>query len=111
MPIVRVRDIRDLRSQWSYSYTVLLLCWFGWIAIYLCRSILAPILPVLSEELGLSHAQGGMLETAYLAGYIVIKMPAGAIANRIGIKRTLVTASASRGHSSSGWWATPPPPP
>jgi sugar phosphate permease len=85
-----VRDIRDLRSQWSYSYTVLLLCWFGWIAIYLCRSILAPILPVLSEELGLSHAQGGMLETAYLAGYIVIKMPAGAIANRIGIKRTLV---------------------
>ena len=89
MPIERVRDIRGLRSRWSYSYTVLLLCWFGWIAIYLCRSILAPILPVLSEELGLSHAQGGMLETAYLLGYIVIKMPAGAIANRIGIKRTL----------------------
>jgi predicted MFS family arabinose efflux permease len=30
-----------------------------------------------------------MLETSYLIGYIVIKMPAGAIANRIGIKRTL----------------------
>ena len=84
-----MKDIRGLRSRWSYSYTVLLLCWFGWIAIYLCRSILAPILPVLSEELGLSHAQGGMLETAYLIGYIVIKIPAGAIANRIGIKRTL----------------------
>lgn len=78
-----------LEKKWSYSYTVLTLCWFGWIAIYLCRSILAPILPVVSGELGLSHAQAGMLETAYLLGYIVIKMPAGVLGNRIGIKRTL----------------------
>ena len=88
-PSQGVRDILGLRSRWSYSHTVLLLCWSGWIAIYLCRSILAPILPVLSDELGLSHAQGGMLETAYLIGYIVVKIPAGSIANRIGIKRTL----------------------
>ena len=78
-----------LEKKWSYSYTVLTLCWFGWIAIYLCRSVLAPILPVVSGELGLSHAQAGMLETAYLLGYIVIKMPAGVLGNRIGIKRTL----------------------
>ncbi len=79
----------EQKSRWSYSYTVLALCWFGWIAIYLCRSVLAPILPVVSGELGLSHAQAGMLETAYLLGYIVIKMPAGVLGNRIGIKRTL----------------------
>ncbi len=79
----------EQKSRWSYSHTVLALCWFGWIAIYLCRSILAPILPVVSGELGLSHAQAGMLETAYLLGYIVIKMPAGVLGNRIGIKRTL----------------------
>ena len=80
----------EKKSRWSYSYTVLALCWFGWIAIYLCRSVLAPILPVVSGELGLSHAQAGMLETAYLLGYIVIKMPAGVLGNRIGIKRTLI---------------------
>ena len=80
----------EQKSRWSYSYTVLALCWFGWIAIYLCRSVLAPILPVVSGELGLSHAQAGMLETAYLLGYIVIKMPAGVLGNRIGIKRTLI---------------------
>jgi len=45
---------------------------------------------VVSAELGMSHAQGGMLETAYLVGYLTIKLPAGVIANRIGIKRTLV---------------------
>ena len=80
----------EQKGRWSYSQTVLVLCWFGWIAIYLCSSILAPILPVVSVELGLSHAQAGMLETAYLLGYIVIKMPAGVLGNRIGIKRTLV---------------------
>ena len=82
--------LRGLKAGWDYSYTVLLLCWFGWIAIYLCRSVLAPVLLLVSEELGMTHAQGGMLETAYLVGYIVIKMPAGVIANRIGIKKTLI---------------------
>ena len=82
--------MQDLRMRWSYSYTVLLLCWLGWVSIYLCKSVLAPILPVLSTELGMTHAQGGMLETAYLLGYILVKIPAGFIANRIGIKRTLV---------------------
>jgi len=81
--------VLEQRGRWSYSYTVLALCWFGWIAIYLSRSVLAPILPIVSGELGLSHAQAGMLETAYLLGYIVIKMPAGVLGNRIGIKRTL----------------------
>ncbi len=82
--------MQSLKIRWNYSYTVLLLCWCGWIAIYLCRSVLAPILPVLVGELSLTHAQGGMLETAYLIGYILVKIPAGVIANRIGIKRTLV---------------------
>jgi predicted MFS family arabinose efflux permease len=81
--------LEEQEGRWSYSHTVLALCWFGWIAIYLCRSILAPILPVVSAELGLSHAQSGTLETAYLMGYILIKIPAGALGNRIGIKKTL----------------------
>lgn len=80
----------ELKDRWSYSHTVLLLCWFGWIAIYLCRSVLAPVLPTLIVEMELTHAQGGLLETAYLVGYIIIKIPAGVIANRIGMKRTLV---------------------
>ncbi len=79
-----------MRGRWEYSYTVLLLCWFGWISIYLCRSVLAPILPVLAEEMAINHAQGGMLETAYLVGYIAIKIPAGVAATRIGIKKTLI---------------------
>lgn len=93
--------IQGLRTRWSYSYTVLLLCWLGWISIYLCRSVLAPILPVVSRELGMTHAQGGMLETAYLMGYIIVKMPAGFVADRIGIKRTLVVGMVGYAVSTS----------
>lgn len=93
--------MKDSRKRWNYSYTVLLLCWFGWVAIYLCRSVLAPILPVLVEELSMTHAQGGMLETAYLIGYIFMKVPAGTIANRIGIKRTLVISMVAYASSTA----------
>jgi MFS family permease len=84
-----VNQLLNLGAMWRYRHTVLLISWFGWISIYLCRSVLPPILPVLFDELGISHAQGGLLETAYLFGYIVVKLPAGVIANRIGIKKTL----------------------
>jgi len=87
---MKARSKPGIRARWDYSYTVLLLCWCGWIAIYLCRSVLAPILPAVSRELGLTHAQGGMIETAYLLGYLIAKIPAGLVANRIGTKRTLI---------------------
>jgi len=83
----------SLRSRWNYGYTVLLLGWLGWISIYLCRSVLAPVLPLVMDEFGLTHAQAGLLETAYLAGYIVIKIPAGVLANRFGIKKTLAVGT------------------
>jgi len=84
-----------------YSYTVLAVCWLGWIAIYLGRSILAPILPLLTSEMGLTYAQVGLIESAYLVGYIVVKIPAGLVAGRIGIKRTLVLSMVGYGTSTA----------
>jgi len=84
-----------------YNYTVLVVCWLGWIAIYLGRSILAPILPLLSSELGLTYTQVGLIESAYLVGYIVVKIPAGLVARRIGIKRTLVLSMVGYGASTA----------
>jgi sugar phosphate permease len=74
---------------WNYNHTLLVLTWSGWISIYLARSVLPPVLPVLAEELGLTYTQSGLLETAYLIGYIIIKIPAGFLANRIGQKKVL----------------------
>jgi len=96
----------DAASQ-RYSYVVLVVCWLGWIAIYLGRSILAPLLPLLTSELGLTYAQVGLIESAYLVGYIVVKVPAGLVAGRIGIKRTLVLSMLGYGASTAlNFWAT-----
>ena len=87
--------------RWSYSYTVLLLCWFGWICIYLTKSALPPLLPVLSNEIGLSHAQTGLIESAYLVGYILVKVPLGYLANKFGMKRILVIGMIGYGTASA----------
>jgi predicted MFS family arabinose efflux permease len=93
--------MKERAASSRYNYTVLVVCWMGWIAIYLGRSILAPLLPLLSSELGLTYAQVGLIESAYLVGYIVVKVPAGLVANRIGIKRTLVLSMVGYGVSTA----------
>ena len=68
--------------------------------------MLPPVLPVLSAELGLSHAQAGLLETAYLIGYIAAKMPAGALSRRLGPRRLLAASMLGYGASSAAtMWA------
>ncbi|TRO50942.1 MFS transporter [Candidatus Bathyarchaeota archaeon] len=79
-------------SWWNNNYTVLMITWMGWISIYLARSVLPPVLPVLSAELGMTHAQSGLLETAYLIGYIISKLPAGVLSDKYGPRRVLASS-------------------
>ncbi len=91
---------------WGYPYTVLLITWLGWICIYLVKSVVPPLLPVLSTELGLSHAEAGLLETAYLIGYIAAKMPAGSLSERLGARRLLAASMVGYGAASAATiWA------
>ncbi len=76
-------------SWWNNNYTVLMITWMGWVSIYLARSVLPPVLPVLTTELGLTHTQSGLLETAYLLGYIISKLPAGTLSKKYGARRFL----------------------
>ena len=85
---------------WSYNYTVLLITWMGWISIYLARSVLPPVLPVLTAEMGLTHAQSGLLETAYLIGYIISRVPAGDLSRRFGARNVLAGSMVGYGAST-----------
>jgi predicted MFS family arabinose efflux permease len=87
-------------SWWNNNYTVLMITWLGWISIYLARSVLPPVLPVLSSELGLTYTQAGLLETAYLIGYIIIKLPAGALSERYGARKVLASSMVGYGAST-----------
>ncbi|MCK5670771.1 MFS transporter, partial [Candidatus Bathyarchaeota archaeon] len=72
----------------------------GWISIYLARSVLPPVLPVLTAEMGLTHAQSGLLETAYLIGYIISKVPAGDLSRRFGARNVLAGSMVGYGAST-----------
>ena len=85
---------------------MLLITWLGWVCIYLVKSVVPPLLPVLSAELGLSHAEAGLLETGYLVGYIAAKMPAGALSERLGPRRLLAASMVGYGAASAAtMWA------
>ncbi len=61
---------------------------------------IAPLLPDYVDELGLSHAQAGVLVAAYAAGTLLASLPAGLIATRIGPRRTTIVGLLLLGVSS-----------
>jgi len=66
---------------------------------------LPPVLPIMAKELRLSHTESGLLETAYLIGYIIIKLPSGFLVNRFGSKKVLTASMVGYGIANLlvGW--------
>jgi MFS family permease len=71
---------------------VALLC-AGWAVVYVDRTILYPLLSVIARDLGLSGFQTGLISGAYFTLYVAAMLPAGLLAERLGLKRTLVLFS------------------
>jgi MFS transporter, ACS family, glucarate transporter len=60
---------------------------------YLCRVNLSTAGALLMEEFSLSQVAMGRVFSAFLLGYALFQIPAGAIADRFGAKRTLTSAA------------------
>jgi len=63
-------------------------------------SAIAPLLPDYVSELGLSKAQAGVLSASYAAGTLLVALPAGLLAARIGPRRTVIAGLLLLGVSS-----------
>jgi len=74
-----------------YVYVWMML-FSGWVIIYLIRVALSPALPLIMDEMGLTHGEAGLLANAYFYAYTIMQLPAGYLGEKIGRKRILVIA-------------------
>ncbi len=63
-------------------------------------SAITPLLPFYSEQLGLDKGEAGLLGASYAIGTLVAAVPAGLVATRIGVRRTVLLGLALLGASS-----------
>jgi len=61
---------------------------------------IAPLLPDYVAEFGLNEAEAGILAAAYAAGTLIVSLPAGLLATRIGPRRTVIIGLLLLGVSS-----------
>lgn len=67
----------------------------GWGILYANRTVIYPLLPVISQSLGISSAQAGGLMSAYFFFYVLMQIPSGMAADRWGTRRVLMTMYAA----------------
>ncbi|MBI4609759.1 MAG: MFS transporter [Candidatus Rokubacteria bacterium] len=64
---------------------------YAWVANYLIRMALSPLLPLIMAELSLSYTKAGLLATAFFYAYLAMQLPAGLLGDRLGRKRVLLS--------------------
>lgn len=69
---------------------VLFGCWLGWFFNFADRSLLAPLLPLIKDEMSLDYLGVGFLTTAFFIGYSITPIPGGYLADKFGHKKVIV---------------------
>lgn len=83
--------IRPVKSKrwWQPRYTVLALMWLVYGCYYLCRLNFAPLIPLIMEDLKISHFQIGLIGAFFLAFYSVAQFPVGYLSDIVGPKKII----------------------
>ena len=81
------------RAERTYVQRLVVLFCAGWAVVYADRTILYPLLTVIASEFGLTGFQTGLISGTYFTLYVAAMLPAGLLAERLGLKRTLVLFS------------------
>ena len=82
-------DRRTFAERWRVHLIVAALA-LGWSVLYLDRSLLFPLLPVIAADFGLTDAQSGAISSVYFITYVLMQIPSGVLGDRFGLKRVLV---------------------
>lgn len=72
---------------------VLFALWLGQATNFMMRSGLAPALVSIRADLRLSYAEGGLLATGFLIGYLAAMLPGGLAGDQLGRRRIVIAAA------------------
>ena len=81
------------RAERTYIQRLVALFCAGWAVVYADRTILYPLLTVIADEFRLTGFQTGLISGTYFTLYVAAMLPAGLLAERLGLKRVLVIFS------------------
>ncbi|MFD2308636.1 MFS transporter [Enterococcus termitis] len=80
-----------LAKRTPYWKQVIYILTIGWIVIWIYRTILTPIYPIISDYFGgASDAQLGHISSFYFLGYVCMQIPSGLLVDRVGKKQILI---------------------
>jgi len=68
----------------------LLLFWSLWFLNFSTRTIISPLLPIIEDELAISHAMAGSIFSFLSLGYTITLLLSGFLSPRIGYKRSII---------------------
>ena len=69
------------------------LFWCLWLLNFSSRMVLSPVLPLIEDQLQLSHGQAGSLFSFVAVGYTITSVLSGLISLRTGYKRAILTSN------------------
>ena len=72
---------------------IILIFWSLWYVNFASRSVVAPILPVIEDELSISHIVAGSLFLFRSIGFAAILLLAGFVSSRLGLKRSILAGN------------------
>ena len=69
--------------------TILLMSWLMYGLFYLNRLNIAPVIPLIREDLGLSYTHIGLITASFYGLYTLTQLPAGYLGDRLGPRRVI----------------------
>jgi sugar phosphate permease len=82
---------------WKRRYTVLSILFAAYMLCYLDRMVMASAIPFIALDFHLSATAMGVVLSAFFAGYALMQIPGGVLADRLGPRPVLVAGIA--------WWS------
>lgn len=92
--------INETGPNARYSKMVLFGCWLGWFLNFADRSLLAPLIPLIKQEMNLGYLGVGFLTTAFFIGYTITPVPGGYLADKFGAKKVIVPSMVGFGFTT-----------